>query len=91
MDKDVPKSTELVKDNLQMGAKAGSESPKMPYKEYTGRVPMAPGFGKRFQFRKTNSATFKLDGMHYTIGMYWNTSTLMLVHQLGPAVKVFGP
>ncbi len=70
MDKDVPKSTELVKDNLQMGAKAGSESPKMPYKEYTGRVPMAPGFGKRFQFRKTNSATFKLDGMHYTIGMY---------------------
>ncbi len=68
MDKEVPKSRETVMDSLQEGATARSESPKMPYKEFTGRVPLAPGFSKRF--RKTNSATFKLDGMHYMIGEY---------------------
>ena len=68
--KDKPQNTETGKESLPEVAKASSQSPKVPYKEYTGRVPMAPGFGKRFQFKKTNSATFKLDGMHYTIGMY---------------------
>ena len=42
--------------------------PKLPFKDFTGRIPLATGFNKRF--RKCKSATFKLDGMSYLIGMF---------------------
>ncbi len=48
------------------GAKASPESPAIPYKDFTGKVPLNPDFRKRF--KKANSATFKMDGMHFTIG-----------------------
>ena len=49
---------------------------KVPFKQFTERMPLASGFNKRF--RKCNSATFKLDGMSYLIGRLLVFFTTML-------------
>ena len=50
-------------------------SSKVPFKQFTGRMPLASGFNKRF--RKCNSATFKLDGMSYLIGRLFYSNIII--------------